>query len=226
VNNFVKLAGAGSLVVFALGFLVGSRYFGEQMSTERSRIQALQEQKEKLGIQAAELIRRGVTHDVDTLTLERLRQSVADLEEQLFDQREELMLYSRLLKTDDSKDGLQILDLKINPSDAPLVFFYSFVIRQQAASLKSISVRYAAEVKGQLNGEDYSYTLDELDAAVTSTPVKTKLKYFRVIEGVMKLPKQFAPQKVTIRAWSGKTSGERREQLFDWPDAEDQLMDR
>ena len=221
MNNFVKLAGLGGLVVFILGFLMGSRYFGAEMSAERSRVVQLQEQKEQLDTQAAELIRLGVTHDVDLLTQERLRQSVTDLEEQLFDQREELMLYNRLLKADDSEDGLHILDFNIKPSETPFLFAYSFVIRQQAALLRTISVRYSVQVDGRQNGAAFSYTLADLDEAVTSMPVKTKLKYFRVIEGAIKLPELFSPQNVIISAWSGKNSAGRREQLFDWPEVEE-----
>ena len=219
MNKLVKLAGLGGLVVFVLGFLAGSRYFAAEMSTERGRILELQKQQDQLGIQAAELIRLGVTHDVDAMTMERLRQSVADVEEQLPIQREELMLYNRLLKTANSEDGLHILDLKIKSAETPFLFTYSFVIRQQAAKLKTIAVSYSIQMSGHQNGEATSYTLADLDEAVTSTPVKTKLKYFRVIAGVIKLPELFSPQNVLIRAWSGKSSAKHQQQLFPWPEA-------
>ena len=217
MNKFVQLAGVGGLVVFVFGFLVGSRYFGAEMSANKGRVMELQKQQDQLGLQTAELIRLGVTHDVDAMTMERLRQSVADLEERLSLQREELMLYNRLLKIANSEDGLHILDLHIKSGEVPFLFTYSFVIRQQAEKLKTISVSYSIQVSGHQNGEVISYTLMDLDEAVTSTQVKTKLKYFRVIEGVIKLPELFSPQNVLISAWSGKSSAKHREQLFPWP---------
>ncbi len=226
VTRFQLLACLVCLVVFVSGFLLGSRYFSVEMTRERSRVAQLEEQRLQLDNQAAELVRLRATHNVESKALESLRQTIAGLDEQLSVQLEELMLYSKLLKTDASEDGLHIHNTNIKPGESPQSYVYSFVIRQQASVLNTISVVYSVEVNGQSkledkeNNETVTYMLDDLDEAVDTSASKIKLKYFRVIEGVIKLPEGFTPQNLIISAWPEKIPSSRRQQVHYWPDAE------
>ncbi len=168
--------------------------------------------------QAAELIGLRAAKAIDHQALESLRKSVASLDAQLSAQEEELKLYSKLLRPDNIHDGLHILNVSIKSAGEPLLFAYSFVIRQQAEKLKTVLAAYSLQVNGQQDGEVKSYTLAELDEQRVSATATTKLKYFRVIEGVIKLPEYFVPQSLLISAWPEKLPARRHDLTFDWAD--------
>ncbi|RLA43322.1 MAG: hypothetical protein DRR06_12415, partial [Gammaproteobacteria bacterium] len=103
------------LFVFCLGFFLGSRYFSVEMSTRKQVLVESQEQQEQLDQQTAELIRLRVISEVDQQALERLQHSSALFDQRLSTQREELMLYRKLLKIDSVEDGLHVFNLTITP---------------------------------------------------------------------------------------------------------------
>ena len=218
-NKTIALATVASLIGFVLGALAGSRYYGDQMTASRDSAAQLLEQKALIDQQATELIGLRAGKNIDQQALESLRKSVASLDAQLSTQEEELMLYGKLLKVDNIDEGLHILNVGIKPTGEPLLFAYSFVIRQQAARLKTVSVGYSMQVNGQQGDEAISYSLAELDEQQASATAKTKLKYFSVIEGIIKLPEHFVPQNLLISAWPEKLPARRRELTFDWPEA-------
>lgn len=217
-NKTIALAVA-SLVIFVVGAMTGSRYYGNEMTASRDSVSLLREQKTLIDQQAKELIGLRAGKDIDQQALESLRKTVASLDAQLSAQEEELMLYAKLLKADSTEEGLHILNVSIKPAGEPLLFAYSFVIRQPAEKLGPVKVSYSMQVNGLQGDEATSYTLAELDEKQASATVKTKLKYFRVIEGIIKLPEYFVPQSFLISAWPEKLPAGRRELTFDWPKA-------
>lgn len=219
MNNKTIALAVASLVVFVVGAMVGSRYYGDQMTASRDSLSLLREQKVLIDEQAKELIGLRAGKDIDQQALESLRKTVASLDVQLSAQEEELMLYAKLLKADSTEEGLQILNVNITPAGEPLLFAYSFVIRQPEEKSGPVKVSYSMLVNGQQGGEATSYNVVELDEKQDSATVKTKLKYFRVIEGVIKLPEDFVPQSLLISAWLESLPASRRELTFDWPKA-------
>ena len=219
VKRTVAIFGIGCVLSFILGLLGGSRYFGAEMSAARQLALELGEQQIQLDVQSVAMRRSQVMGDVDKQVIEKLRRSIATLDLQLSGQQEELTVYRKLLDTDNAENGLHILRPNISASEAPSSFGYRFVIRQKAAVLNSIQVNYTAQIKGQLNGKPVSYSLAELDVAVASVPVRTKLKYFRVVEGVLRLPQHFMPESMTVSAWLARAPGRHSERTLDWPGA-------
>lgn len=213
----VAIASVAVVIAFTAGFLTGSRYLGAKMTAGRRLSVELQEQKAQIAEGAAEVTSLRTARDVDRQAMEYLRKSVAALDKQLSGQRAELMLYRKLLKSDNIEDGLHILDASITAREEKFSFDYSFVIRQKAALLKTISVDYSVQVLGQQDGKPISYPLADLDDAVVATLIKTKLKYFQVIEGVLQLPENFVAQSVLVSAWPTGAPTKRVEQTFDWP---------
>lgn len=216
MKTLIVLVALVSLFVFSLGFFLGSRYFTVEMGDRKLFLVELQEQQEQLDQQTAELIRLRVISEVDQQALERLQRSSAVFDERLSTQREELMLYRKLLKIDSVEDGLHVFNLTITPTESPSLFAYSFVIRQSGEALKTVSVDYDMLIEGQLGSDSVSYSLADLDMAIDAVPVKTKLKYFRLIEGQLQLPEGFAAQKLELRVRPVKKPAGRRVWTFDW----------
>lgn len=216
-NPTIILAGIAVLVGLLLGWVSGSRYFGSEMREARAVMAQLEEARFKLQEQRQKLIRFRAGAEVDAEALEKLRRTVAHLDENSTAQKEQLMLYRKLLDLDASGDGLQILRAEVVPSQEASSYLYSFVIRQQANTLKPIKVIYTLQAEGLQDGEEIMYGLAALDPAVDSDNVDVRLKYFRVIEGKIELPEQFVPKTLNISAWPAKTPKRRRDLSLDWP---------
>ena len=218
-RKYSALVGAVGLCGFLLGLVMGSQYFGVEMSENRNRVIQLKEQHLLSEQQGVEIIGLRAAHDIDQQALESLRKSVASLDKRLSDQQEELMLYEKLLKVGSSEEGLHLLNVSVEPGATPLIFAYSFVIRQQAVTLKTISVAYSVQVNGHEKGRASSYAAADLSRSEKPAVTRTKLKYFSVVEGELHLPEQFVPRNLVISAWLEKSPAKRSELKFDWPGA-------
>lgn len=209
------MAIAASIVTFMLGYVLGSRYFSAEMQVARANLPTIKKSNALLAKQAGEITRLQAELEVDAQAIEHLRMTVAGLGRQISGQREELTLYRNLLKNDNVADGLHVLDLYIRARE-PASYGYSFVIRQKAVMYKTLAVDYAVQISGQLGGESTYYSLADVDAEIEKSPVRTKLKYFKIIEGVMELPSEFVPDGIVISTWPAKKSSERRDVKFAW----------
>lgn len=205
-------------MVFTLGWVAGNRYFSEAMQVARLRSDQIEAAQQALEEQRKELIRLRTGAEVDADALEKLRQTVARLDEKSTAQREELMLYGKLLDLNADGEGLQILRAEVAPGRGASSYVYSFVVRQQATTLKPIKVVYTLRADGVQQAEEKSYDLAALDPAVDSDVLDTQLKYFRVIEGEIRLPEQFFPKTLTISAWPAGAPQQRRDLKLDWPE--------
>lgn len=210
------------VLLFILGLLAGSQYFGAEMSGARQTIKNLAAERAAMAEQLAEVTRLRVARDVDKKALQHLQESVTELNARLAEQRKEVMLYRNLLKTGGMEDGLHIVDASIVPFPEASAARYSFVIRQKADLLKTVAIQYTAELKGLLDGAPVAYSLADLDAQVEKMPVKTKLKYFTVVEGRLDLPPKFVAQSLQISTWSDNKPAQRRELILNWPRDEDE----
>ena len=207
-----------ALLVFVLGFLVGSRYFGAEMKARTILDLQSQQQNALLDEQAADLLQLRVISEIDRQALEKVRRTIVGLDRELSSQSEELKLYRKLLNTDRIADGLHILNVGIKPGAEPSVFNYSFVIRQKARLSKSISAAYSVQVEGQQGPEIVRYSFNEAGDVGEAKSVRVKLKYFRVIEGEIKLPGHFVAQKLIVNVWLTRSPKKRREQVSLWPE--------
>lgn len=223
VNNLIDWLldypmAAASLIIFSLlagaagGFLLGRDYLGEQAGAHRQLIREHKKLSRSFSEQERQQLALQLGADVDRHALEEMRSTVVDLDRQLSDYSEELSLYRNLVKSDDTDKGLQISNFLIRSTEAPSVYRYRFVLRKTEALAKATEVGFAIKVVGVLAGQSAELALTQLDPKVSAEPVKSKFKYFQIVEGMMHLPQDFTPEAIHVEAWP-LTGAERRSQL-------------
>ena len=205
----------GVVAVFAAGYFVGAKTFGQAVAEK----QLLEKQLAVLEGDSADLEQQLVNalmaSEIDRLALQETRKEVVSLQEQLSKDEAELKLYRNLMQDDTLPDGLLVRELALRDLTNGEVA-YRLVVQQNKSSLRPISVRVNVVIEGEINGIKKTFTLDALDDNLSSMPLELSFKYFDIQRGVIKLPAGFQPHVVRVEAWQEDKESRRVERLFGW----------
>jgi hypothetical protein len=206
-----------AVLLFVLGYMLGSQYFSEAMVEKKVQQQELEQLRLQTGEMAQRLANAELASNIDRAALEQVRQVVTSLQTELAVDKEELGLYRNLLQSDGVKTGLLVGELLLRSvPDAPNSVSYRLVVQQKEAKLKRIKVNIAMTLNGLQDGKQVSLTLESLDEQFDQSPIETEFKYFHLLEGVASLPPNFVPQELVVAAWKNGISSSRVERRFDW----------
>jgi hypothetical protein len=210
------------LIVLLLAAVVGLLFTGKYWGTVLSNQQLAEMLRlEAKGVEAqledksAELSRVALSAEVDMAALEKSRQEIIGLQRQIYQRDEELELYRELLQDNNQPNGLSASDLNLSALEDGRIR-YRWVARQKTAKMKTLSVYANMWIIGRQGGEEVTLSLDSLDNQVSRMPLKREFKYFSIVEGILKLPEAFEPEKVRIAlryTWMEKFQSD---QKFDW----------
>lgn len=203
------------LVVFAGGYVVGSKQFSESMQQRRVQSRELDQAHREASRLRQSQSNLQLALQVDMATLEQVRKQMTELQSRLVAQENELSRYRSLLG-DTGKSGLYIDSFSVRPSAGEKSFEYSLVIRQVDAMIKTLDVTIDVTVAGRLDNQDIAYSLADLDPKVEAGPIKTRFKYFKVREGTLSLPEGFEPDRITIVVTSSGKKSKTAEATFSW----------
>ena len=212
------------LIVLLLAAVVGLLFIGKYWGTVLSNQQLAEmlrleakgvELQAQLEDKSAELSRVALSAEVDMAALEKSRQEIIGLQRQIYQRDEELELYRELLQDNNQPNGLSASDLNLSALEDGRIR-YRWVARQKTAKMKTLSVYANMWIIGRQGGEEVTLSLDSLDNQVSRMPLKREFKYFSIVEGILKLPEAFEPEKVRIAlryTWMEKFQSD---QKFDW----------
>jgi hypothetical protein len=169
----------------------------------------------QLADKSAELSRVALSAEVDMAALEKSRQEMIELQQQIYQRDEELELYRELLQDNSQPNGLSVSDLNLIALEDGRIR-YRWVARQKTVKMKTLSVYAEMWIIGRQGEEEVILSLADLDDQVKRLPIKREFKYFSIIQGILKLPQGFEPEKVRITlryTWMDKFQSD---QKFDW----------
>jgi hypothetical protein len=193
--------------------LAGLRVEVEQL--ER-RNRELARESSKLGDRLAILQR---SSQIDQQAARTVKSDVGQLEEALQAAREELEFYRGIVAPGDVNPGLRIHRFALERGVAQGEYHYDLVLTQLKRNDKFVSGVVEWKIVGILDDESVVLALDEVsDPAVQQ--LKFRFRYFQDLAGTIKLPGEFAPDRVelTVRP-EGKGKQVPVVQSFDWPGA-------
>lgn len=171
------------------------------------RIEGLRE--EKAVLERAAQIERKAYDELDT-TLKVLQAEILEL-------KEELAFYRGIVSPRDAAQGLHLQRFRIEPNGKSQGYRYKIILTQILKDDRTARGRIQFTIEGLHNNETRVLGLEQ----VAEKPVKEldySFRYFQNLEGDLKLPADFKPQRVTIRVVPHRSSGETIEKTFDWPD--------
>ena len=207
------LASAAALLYIGKlwGTALSSQQLDKMVRLEENTVQ-LQAQ---LADKSAELSRVALSAEVDMAALEKSRQEMIELQQQIYQRDEELELYRELLQDNSQPNGLSVSDVNLIALEDGRIR-YRWVARQKTAKMKTLSVYAEMWIIGRQGEEEAILSLADLDDQVKRLPIKREFKYFSIIQGILKLPQGFEPEKVRIAlryTWMDKFQSD---QKFDW----------
>ena len=212
LRALVLAAAAALLVVGKLwGTALSNQQLAEMLRLEEKTV-VLQAQ---LDDKSAELSRVALSAEVDMAALEESRQEMIGLQQQIYQRDEELELYRELLQDNNQPNGLSVSDLNLSVLEDGRIR-YRWVARQKTAKMKTLSVYADMWVIGRQGEEEVTLSLADIDDEVKRLPLKREFKYFSIIQGILKLPEDFEPEKVRVAlryTWMDKFQFD---QKFDW----------
>ena len=207
------LAAVAALLV--VGKLWGTALSNQQLAEMLRLEEKTVELQAQLDDKSAELSRVALSAEVDMAALEKSRQEMIGLQQKIYQRDEELELYRELLQDNNQPNGLSVSDLNLSVLEDGRIR-YRWVARQKTAKMKTLSVYADMWVIGRQGEEEVTLSLADIDDEVNRLPLKREFKYFSIIQGILKLPEDFEPEKVRVAlryTWMDKFQSD---QKFDW----------
>lgn len=198
--GFRRAVGPLLLLAFgvALGFVAGSRYFGENMTSYRALQTEHRQLQREFAAREQRLVNLETADQVNRASLERLRGMVGDLEARLARQQEELHLYENLVAEGDAAMGLSLENFSLRATGEPRVFDYRIVVRRKAALSQPIEASVTLDIEGRRHGIPYAASFNEVDLSLREKVVDIRFRYFKVLRGRFVLPRHFEPERVVF----------------------------
>lgn len=177
----------------------------------REQVEALEAENAALRAKVALL---ETSREVDREAYEQVEASLADLQEQIQSQREELVFYRGIVSPEDGRSGLQVQELEILPGERERTFLLSLVLIRAIKHDRRVNGVVNFVVEGVSNGTARSLTMAELGQP--GNPVEFNFRYFQDFEREIVLPEGFAPRKIHVEVTPRTRGVAAVTRTFDW----------
>lgn len=192
------------LVIAVLAFFLGWRSvelnYNELLEERDSLALDLAEVRDELkgSTQQFQNIRLG--SEVDRKAVDDIRASVREQKQIIAELNEEISFYRGLMAPTDREKGLSIRGWELYPGSKPDSYQYKLVLQQLALKHTVLKGLVSVRVAGLQDGVEKTYSLEQLTADDESLALKLRFRYFQNIEGKLKIPTGFEPQRVDVVA--------------------------
>lgn len=152
------------------------------------------------------------SREMDQQASDEVKQSLASLQAEVSDLREQVAFYRGIVSPDASRAGVRIYEFKVSATSVERVFRYDLVLVQSVRQDRRSSGRIEIRLKGLANGAPQTLMLA---GSASTVPLKFSFKYFEEFSGEFRLPAGFEPlnARVEVLPDSGDT---RIEDEFEW----------
>lgn len=209
-----------AIVVVAFGWLLyeyGRNTAGYSMMEARQRQAALITQVTELeaekGRLESQLAVLGQAAEIDRRAYEEVDRTLADLQNEMLELRQEVAFYRGIVNSEDVAPGLRIQSFKLRQADAAQ-YQYRLVLTQLASTRTSIQGRAEISLSGLQNGAETDLPAVELLSEADAADLRFSFRNFQELRGVLSLPTGFTPLRIHLRAVP--RDGGAVERTFSW----------
>ena len=211
------LALAACAMAAAVGaYRIGASDGREDAASSHELLSRLEAAQTKSTYFEQQLTNRLMAAEIDWKSIEQVRQMIAELEEQLSLQKEELDLYRLLLNRDSNVKGVHIEHWKVVPADVTGFYDYQLVIRQNVDLKTTFLADLEVVVFGEKEGRSIGYPLSGLDPEVSDETMRLSFRYFKFLGGRLQLPPGFEPREVEMIVQRRGDSKYQQKKTFEW----------
>ncbi|MEH6639952.1 MAG: DUF6776 family protein [Porticoccaceae bacterium] len=198
------------------GYRIGANDGREDAVSSHELLGRLEAAQTKGTYLEQQLTNRLLAAEIDWKSIEQVRQMIAELEEQLSLQKEELDLYRLLLNRDSNVKGVHIEHWKVVPADVTGFYDYQLVIRQNVDLKTTFSADLEVVVFGEKEGRAIGYPLSGLDSEVNEESIRLSFRYFKFLRGRLQLPSGFEPKEIEVVVQRTGSSKYKEKKTFEW----------
>jgi hypothetical protein len=181
------------------------------LSAVHEQIAELEQQHSTLREQSAVLERSG---QIERQAYKQLEGAVTGLQDEILELKEELAFYRGIVSPEDANTGLKIQNFELSGGVPPRQHHFKVVLTQVLNNGTVARGDMQFEVAGLYEGEQKTYTLEQMSKSKTSSVFR--FKYFQIIEGDFMLPDGFEPIKVNLIVTPKSKAHKKLTQAFDW----------
>lgn len=191
--------GLAIAVLLWVAFEFGRTQGGYSVAAAFAERRQLQGQVEALTARARELEAQFATAEiarrVDREAYAQVEKSLADLQQQLGEQSQELAFYRGIVSPADGTVGLRVQRLLVQPTAEPGRYRLRIVLIQAARQDAIVTGNVEITLDGQRGGGAVSL---DLAALGRDRPLPYSFRYFQEVEAEVQVPAGFAPARVQI----------------------------
>lgn len=208
-NQFIFGTQLITIIIVALLIIIASFYTGKLVSKGAAGLSNTESFKQyklleiELNNTKSRLSMAETTNKINTKALEQTRQTILQLEQQLYQQQKDIISYKAILSKQKPIHPLVFRDLIIQATEKALTYRYKLVLTRadQANTLLKGSLKLI--IKGTVNGKPQSLSLTDIIATENQQNISFSFRYMTMIPeksqfAEFTLPENFIPKAVEV----------------------------
>jgi hypothetical protein len=154
--------------------------------------------------------------EVDRKANTEVRGKVVELETQLAALKQDNTFYRSLMRPAAGDKGIVVDPPAVIQKNASGEYKFNLVIKQIVAKHQKVNGYLTLVLVGKQSGEPVSLPLKDISSDVSDERIRLNFKYFQRIEGDMKLPDGFLPEKIEMKVVVQKPKKAVIDKKFGW----------
>lgn len=156
------------------------------------------------------------SRDVDQAAQAHLKQTNSDLQGQLVTLKKQLSFYHDIVAPGDTEPGVRVQAFKLTSGAAADRYHYSLMLMQGPHHAREVAGTVNMAVVGERGKKQVTLKLATVEAGHSDTR-RFKFRYFENLEGNVKLPAGFSPERVEVTVTpSGRHADDPFKRSFEW----------
>ncbi|HWP94536.1 MAG TPA: DUF6776 family protein [Gammaproteobacteria bacterium] len=135
--------------------------------------------------------------EIDHAARNEVKGSLAELQDEILELREELAFYRGIVSPEDEESGLKVQSFRLTAGAVPRIVHFRLVLIQAIKHDKRTMGGVDIVVHGMRNGQPARFDYNELSPSLPG-PLAFSFRYFQDFEGEFMLPDGFVPSRVEI----------------------------
>jgi hypothetical protein len=194
-----------TFLISVIGSFLLGRYYSvdkrdESILADAQRLKQTLNEKTTLVTQLEQQVANmRLASEVDRKANEEVREEAVKLRTQLAELEEDNTFYRSLMRPAPGDKGLVVDPPSVTPTDVSGVYKYNMVIKQIVAQHQQVNGYAEFTLLGKQGEQAVQFALKDISDDVTVERIKLNFKYFQRIEGEMRLPEGFFPERIELK---------------------------